>query len=128
MSFFVSDSNGCQYAGQIAVGLDPFHFAGFDQRRDNSPEYVSARLQNWAETVGIGLIYIQPGKPQQNAYVERYNRTVRTEWLGRYHFNSIEEVQEHATRRLWTYNNERPNGDRRDDQMGQSLMAYRRAT
>ena len=78
-------------------------------RVDNGPEYVSARLQNWAENAGIGLIYIQPGKPQQNAYVERYNRTVRTEWLGRYHFNSIEEVQEHATRWLWTYNNERPN-------------------
>ena len=78
-------------------------------RVDNGPEYVSARLQNWAENAGIGLIYIQQGKPQQNAYVERYNRTVRTEWLGRYHFNSIEEVQDHATRWLWTYNNERPN-------------------
>ncbi len=55
------------------------------------------------------MIYIQPGRPQQNAYVERYNRTVRTEWLGRYHFYSIEEVQDHATRWLWTYNNERPN-------------------
>ena len=75
----------------------------------DGPEYVSARLQNWAEKVGIGLIYIQPGKPQQNAYVERYNRTVRTEWLGRYHFTSIEEVQNHATRWLWTYNTERPN-------------------
>ena len=49
------------------------------------------------------------GKPQQNAYVERYNRTVRTDWLGRYHFNSIEDLQDHATRWLWTYNNERPN-------------------
>ncbi len=49
------------------------------------------------------------GNPQQNAYIERYNRTVRTEWLGRYHFDSIEEVQDHATRWLWTYNNERPN-------------------
>lgn len=78
-------------------------------RVDNGPEYVSGRLQTWAENAGIALLYIQPGKPQQNAYVERYNRTVRTEWLGRYHFESIEEVQEHATRWLWTYNNERPN-------------------
>ncbi len=75
----------------------------------DGPEYVSGRLQNWAENAGIGLLYIQPGKPQQNAYVERNNRTVRTEWLGGYHFNSIEEVQDHATRWLWTYNNERPN-------------------
>ena len=69
-------------------------------RLDNGPEYVSGRLQNWAENAGIGLIYIQRGKPQQNAYVERYNRTVRTGWLGRYHFNNIEEVHEHATRWL----------------------------
>lgn len=58
---------------------------------------------------GIGLEYIQPGKPQQNAYVERYNRTVRHEWLGQYIFETIEEAQEQATRWLWTYNNERPN-------------------
>lgn len=78
-------------------------------RVDNGPEYISGTLQSWAEKAGIALMYIQPGKPQQNAYVERYNRTVRTEWLGRYHFESIKEVQDHATRWLWTYNNERPN-------------------
>jgi putative transposase len=55
------------------------------------------------------LIYIQPGKPQQNAYAERYNRIVRTKWLGRYHFNRIEDVQDHATRWLWMYNHERAN-------------------
>lgn len=53
--------------------------------------------------------YIQPGKPQQNAYVERYNRTVRYDWLRHYLFDSITEVQEFATRWLWTYNHERPN-------------------
>jgi len=71
-------------------------------------------LQNWAEQAGIALIYIQPGNPQQNAYIERYNRTVRTEWLDRYHFDSIEDVQDHATRWLWTYNNER-HGYRRNN-------------
>jgi transposase InsO family protein len=55
------------------------------------------------------LVYIQPGKPQQNAYVERYNRTVRQEWLGQHIFATIEEARDHATRWLWTYNNERPN-------------------
>jgi len=78
-------------------------------RVDNGPEYISGTLQNWAERAGIALMYIQPGNPQQNAYIERYNRTVRTEWLGRYHFDSIEDVQDHATRWLWTYNNDRPN-------------------
>ena len=46
---------------------------------------------------------------QQNAYVERYNRTVRHEWLDLYIFETIEEVQQIATEWLWTYNNERPN-------------------
>lgn len=78
-------------------------------RCDNGPEYVSARLQLWADSHGVRLEYIQPGQPQQNAYIERYNRTVRYDWLNQYLFASIEEVQDYATRWLWTYNNERPN-------------------
>ena len=78
-------------------------------RVDNGPEYISGRLMEWAEDKGITLTYIQPGKPQQNAYVERYNRTVRHEWLDLYIFETIEEVQNIATEWLWTYNNERPN-------------------
>jgi len=57
----------------------------------------------------MGGLPIQPGKPQQNAYVERYNRTVRTDWLSQYLFESIADVQYAATEWLWTYNNERPN-------------------
>ncbi len=58
---------------------------------------------------GIAICHIEPGKPQQNAYIERYNRTVRHEWLGQYLFADIKEVQDTATEWLWTYNNERPN-------------------
>ncbi len=57
----------------------------------------------------ISIDHILPGKPQQNAYAERYNRTVRYGWLALSVFESIEEVQETAKRWLWTYNNERPN-------------------
>jgi len=46
-------------------------------RCDNGPEYPSAAITEWAGQWGIKLEYIQPGKPQQNAYVERFNRTVR---------------------------------------------------
>ena len=69
-------------------------------RVDNGPEYISGTLMAWARKHNIALNYIQPGKPQQNAYVERYNRTVRHEWLDHYIFESIEEVQEIATN--WT--------------------------
>jgi putative transposase len=51
----------------------------------------------------------QLGQPQQNAYIERYNRTVRYEWLYQYIINSIEETQHYATPWLWTYNNDRLN-------------------
>lgn len=78
-------------------------------RCDNGPEYLSGALQEWSLRRGIRIDYIQPGKPQQNAYVERFNRTVRYDWLSQTLFGSIEEAQDAATRWLWTYNNERPN-------------------
>ncbi|HTN35114.1 MAG TPA: integrase core domain-containing protein, partial [Marinobacter sp.] len=78
-------------------------------RCDNGPEYISATLAAWATQRSITLIFIQPGNPQQNAYIERYNRTVRYDWLNHYLFKSVKEVQEYATQWLWTYNNERPN-------------------
>lgn len=81
----------------------------FAIRVDNRPEYASGKLMEWAEKHGVALSHIQPGKPQQNAYVERYNRTVRHEWLDQNIIESIEEAQEFATQWLWTYNNERPN-------------------
>jgi putative transposase len=78
-------------------------------RCDNGPEYISHLLAQWAEKHKITLLFIQPGNPQQNAYVERYNRTVRYDWLNQYLFCTIEEVQDMATKWLWSYNNERPN-------------------
>ena len=65
--------------------------------------------RRWVTTDGHPAIdFLQPGNPQQNAYIERYNRTVRYDWLSQYLFESIAEVQLHATQWLWTYNNERP--------------------
>ena len=63
----------------------------------------------WARKHSIRLAYIQPGKPQQNAYVERFNRTVRHEYLEMNEFRTIEEARRLAEQWLWTYNNERPN-------------------
>nr|WP_199930498.1 IS3 family transposase [Sedimenticola thiotaurini] len=78
-------------------------------RCDNGPEYLSGRLVEWADKQRTQLQYIQPGKPQQNAYVERFNRTVRHEWLDQHLFESIAHAQDTATKWLWSYNNERPN-------------------
>jgi len=78
-------------------------------RCDNGPEYLSEAIRDWARSQDIPLEHIQPGKPQQNADVERYNRTVRYDGLSQTLFDSIAEVQESATRWLWTYKHERPN-------------------
>jgi len=63
-------------------------------RVDNGPEYASGKLMEWAEKRNIRLEYIQLGKPQQNAYIERYNRTVRGEWLSQYIFETIKRAQD----------------------------------
>jgi len=78
-------------------------------RWDNGPEYISKLPEDWSDKNQVQLVFIQPGNPQQHAYVERYNRTVRYNWLSQYLFESIAEVQLHATQWLWMYNNERPN-------------------
>ncbi|WP_156482467.1 integrase core domain-containing protein, partial [Wohlfahrtiimonas chitiniclastica] len=71
-------------------------------------EFVSHQFTEWAKENGIRIEYIQPGKPQQNAYIERYNRTVRYSWLSQNLFETLEEVQDYATQWLWHYNHERP--------------------
>ena len=77
-------------------------------RCDNGPEYISGEIINWANKQQITMLYIQPGKPTQNAYIERFNRTARHEWLDMHSFNNLEHAQLLATQWLWTYNHERP--------------------
>ena len=78
-------------------------------RMDHGLEFTSSAFVQWCTTCGITVVYSQPRKPPRNAYVERYNRTTRHDWLSHYLFNSIAEVQDFATRWLWTYNHARPN-------------------
>jgi putative transposase len=77
-------------------------------RCDNGPEYISQQLIDWANEHRITLMYTQPRKPRQYTYIERFNLTVRQEWLDLHLFESVEHAQELATKWLWTYNNERP--------------------
>lgn len=77
-------------------------------RMDNGPELISQRLESWAKQKHIDLIHIQPGKPAQNAYVERFNRTFREEVLDAYLFDTLEEVREITERWLKDYNTIRP--------------------
>lgn len=67
-------------------------------RMDNGPEMTSAKLAQWAEAKGVQLEFIQPGKPTQNSFVERFNRTYREEILDMYVFRNISEVREITSR------------------------------
>ncbi len=77
-------------------------------RRDNGPENISGAVQEWAARRQIRVDYIQPGKPQQSAYVERFNRAVRSEWLSQYDWEDLEDMQLFATRWMYDYNHARP--------------------
>jgi putative transposase len=77
-------------------------------RMDNGPELISLALAQWAEDHGVMLEFIKPGKPTQNAFIERFNRTYRTEILDFYLFRTLNEAREITERWLNEYNSERP--------------------
>jgi putative transposase len=72
------------------------------------PEFISAALKDWAGHHAVELVHIQPGKPTQNAYIERFNRTFRTEVLDRYVFTSLSEVRRMTEDWRHRYNHHRP--------------------
>ena len=77
-------------------------------RLDHGPEFISAALKLWAQLHGVELLHIQPGKPAQNAYIERFNRTFRTEVLDRYVFTTLAEVRRMTEDWQHRYNHDRP--------------------
>jgi putative transposase len=77
-------------------------------RVDNGPELISAEFCDWCEQHSIEIVYIQPGKPQQNGFVERFNGSFRREFLDAYLFETISQVREMAWVWMLDYNEERP--------------------
>ncbi len=77
-------------------------------RMDNGPELISQKLAHWAEAHDVELAFIQPGKPSQNAYAERFNRTFREDVLDAYLFSSLQEARDITDEWIEEYNAIRP--------------------
>lgn len=87
-----------------------WEFRGLPQmiRVDNGPEFISHKLDLWCKEHKIGLMFIQPGKPMQNGFIERCNGNVRRELLNAYVFKTLNEVREKAEEWMHDYNHNRP--------------------
>jgi len=77
-------------------------------RTDNGPEFLADKIDEWAARHGVYWDYIKPGKPAQNGYIERFNRTYREDVLSAYLFTSLKEARTITADWIPVYNEERP--------------------
>ena len=100
-------------------------FRGYPEklRVDNGPEFISLALADWADENHVMLDFIQPGKPTQNSYIERFNRTYRDELLDLYLFRTLREVRQMTEEWMVRYNNERPHDSLNDMTPAEFLQA-----
>ncbi len=77
-------------------------------RCDNAPELIGEPFVEWCDTHGVEIRYIQPGKPDQNAFIERFNRSYREEVLNAHIFETLDQVRSVTRDWIRSYNEERP--------------------
>lgn len=77
-------------------------------RTDNGPEFTSHVFEGWCRDKQINIQYIQPGKPMQNGYIERFNRLYREAVLDAYLFFDLDQVRQLTLEWMEEYNQRRP--------------------
>ena len=77
-------------------------------RSDNGPEFTAAAVRRWLDQLGVGTLFIEPGSPWENGYVESFNGKLRAELLNRELFDTLLEAQVLIERWRHEYNTFRP--------------------
>jgi len=93
-------------------------------RVDNGPEFTSEEFMKWAAETNIVIQFTQPGKPMQNGYIERFNRSYRKGVLDKYLFETLEQVRILTGEWMWKYNNIRTHDSLLDLTPRQFLLKY----
>lgn len=77
-------------------------------RSDNGSEFIAKEMQRWLAQAGVETLYIEPGAPWQNGYVESFNSRLRDEFLEMNYFNNLAEAQQLSASWKEKYNTKRP--------------------
>ena len=77
-------------------------------RSDNGPEFVSKAVKEWLKDSGVKTLFIEPGSPWENAYIESFNSRLRDEFLSQEIFTSLTETQVLAEQHRVFHNLDRP--------------------
>lgn len=105
---FADTSIGSKQVLELLEALIEAHGEPEALRSDNGPEFTANTVGTWAEGKALQWCHIQPGKPVQNPYAERFNGTLKQELLNRHIFANLEEVSDKIDAWLDDYNNFRP--------------------
>jgi putative transposase len=106
--FHVARSIGSGVVCEVLAGLFERYGAPKRLRSDNGREFIAENLRAWLETQGVKQVFIEKGSPQQNAYVERFNGSMRNELLNGELFRSVLEAKVMLTEWVDRYNTIRP--------------------
>jgi len=77
-------------------------------RSDNGPEFTAKMLRKWLNKLSIGTLFIEPGSPWENGYVESFNGRMRDELLNLEIFYTMKEAKHLIEMWRWEYNHIRP--------------------
>jgi putative transposase len=81
-------------------------------RSDNGPEFAAKQIRTWLERLGVGTLFIEPGSPWENGYVESFNGKLRDECLNREVFTTLAEAKVLIEQWRKEYNQIRPHSAR----------------